>query len=39
MERVYIEWSIVNWITVMLMAVFGFMLVNFVMGQLPIGNE
>lgn len=28
MERVYIQWTIVNWITVFLMAVLGFMLLG-----------
>jgi hypothetical protein len=28
MERVYIQWSIVNWLTIFLMAVLGFLLVG-----------
>lgn len=30
MERVYIEWNIVNWITVVLMAAIGLAVVGFV---------
>lgn len=30
MERVYIQWTIVNWITVFLMAVMGFMLLGMI---------
>jgi len=30
MERVYLQWNLVNWITVVLMAVIGFMAVGFI---------
>lgn len=30
MERVYIQWSITNWITVFLMATLGFLAIGFI---------
>ena len=30
MERVYIQWTVTNWITVFLMATLGFLLVGFI---------
>lgn len=31
MERTYLQWNLVNWITVVLMASFGMLIVGFVM--------
>lgn len=30
MERVYLQWTVVNWLTVFLMATLGFLLMGFI---------
>jgi hypothetical protein len=39
MERVYIEWNIVNWITIVLMAAIGLALVGLVSSSIQGANK